>query len=239
MNNSERFIDKYNELENTVRSVYDIDNNESISEYLEKGKFRAFKSEIKYCREVRNLLQHKTKIDNQYSVIPSEQMILFIEKLITRVRDKSRCFDIAVKSNEIYCCRLDDCVKEAMIVMNEKRYSHVPIVDEGKLIGIFDENVLFNMLAKEEIVGIDNMTKFLHIKEYLNIDGRETVDFLFIDSNEYVDKLVKEFEKRFKKDRRIGLVFLTLGGKPQGKIIGIITASDIISNISRQGFFDY
>ena len=66
MNNADIFLDKYKQLEEVVKSTYKLngkDNQDSVARYLEnQNRFKAFKDEIEYCREVRNLLAHKKKL---------------------------------------------------------------------------------------------------------------------------------------------------------------------------------
>lgn len=63
MCNADIFIEKYKQLEAIIRSTYHLTTSDSVVYYLEKqNRFRAFKEEISYCREVRNLLSHREKL---------------------------------------------------------------------------------------------------------------------------------------------------------------------------------
>ena len=234
MNNTEIFIEKYNQLELVVKTTYQLSDSDSISYYLtEQKRFVSFKPQIKYCQSVRNLLHHNQKIQGKYSVIPSDEMLYFINELIDQISNRSKCYAIAIKTSQIYQCRLDDSIRKAMLEMKKFHYTHVPILDNEKVIGVFDENVLFNFLIEDEIVEIDINTKFRDIKNYLNFENREMVDFLFFKSTAYVDELIEEFEKSFRRGKRVGLVFLTSTGSKNERITGIITAWDILANIQK------
>ena len=80
MSNADIYISKYKELEATVRSVYQLSENDSISHCLKnKSEFRRFRDDISYCQEIRNILQHKTTFSGTYAVEPSDSMISFID----------------------------------------------------------------------------------------------------------------------------------------------------------------
>lgn len=85
MDNAEIFIEKYKQLEKVVRSTYNLKASDSVAYYLKsQNRFKEFKEEIDYCREVRNLLSHREKIDNDFTVKPSVGMIEFIDTLIEK-----------------------------------------------------------------------------------------------------------------------------------------------------------
>ena len=178
--NAEIYIEKYKELEEVVRAAYNLSSEDSISYYLTKqDKYKNDKDEIAYCQQIRNLIQHKKKISNVYPIEPTNETIKYISLLIDRVKNKKKCCDICVKYNEIYQQTLDGKVKNAMSVMRDKTFTCVPIIEGKKVIGVFDENALFEYIAAEEIVEIDENLTFRDIESYLSIDKREMEEFLF------------------------------------------------------------
>lgn len=63
MTNAEIFIEKYKQLEEVVRSTYNLRNSDSISFYLSNQNiYQRYRDEIRYCQEVRNLLSHKKRL---------------------------------------------------------------------------------------------------------------------------------------------------------------------------------
>ena len=68
MTNSEIFLEKYKQLEETVRSTYNLRNEDSISYYLSRqSKYKRYADDIRYCQDVRNFLSHKKKINNSFA----------------------------------------------------------------------------------------------------------------------------------------------------------------------------
>ena len=230
MTNAEIFIDKYKQLEEVVRSAYNLKNSESISYCLnEQAKFQKFRDDIKYCQEVRNLLSHKKKVSNSFAVEPSQQMITFIEGLIQKIQKRPRCSDIQVKIGQVYWQTVGGNVKETIKAMREHLYTHTPILENGTVIGVFDENSIFCYLADEEIVEISSELTFNDIKRYISLNGREMEDFLFFKPTQYVEELENKFEEYYKKGKRVGIAFLTQNGTATEKLQGIVTPWDIIS----------
>ncbi len=232
MTKTEEYIEEYKKLEEVVRSIYKIGNEDSISYYLNKqDKYRKYKEDIKYCQEVRNLLQHKSKLWDEFSVEPSRKMIQFIRILIEKVKNRLKCNDIQITRNNVFCQPINGNVKAAMKNMREKMYTHIPIIEDGRVIGVFDENSVFCYLADEGIVDIEEKLTFGEIKEYCSLEGREMEEFLFFRATSYVDELENAFEKTFRNKKRIGMVFLTANGKATEELQGILTPWDILAAI--------
>ena len=63
------------------------------------------------------------------------------------------------------------------------------MIENNRLIGTFDENSLFNYIADNEIVDVDDNLKFSDIMVYLSYTDREMEDFIFVKSTMYVEDL--------------------------------------------------
>jgi CBS domain-containing protein len=72
----------------------------------------------------------------------------------TRVRD--------IMEAKVLYARLDQSVEECMAVMTEKRVRHLPVIDQGKLIGIVSiGDLVKNIISKQKFV-IDQLVHFIH-----------------------------------------------------------------------------
>jgi hypothetical protein len=108
-------------------------------------------------------------------------------------------------------------------------YTHIPIFENGVLVGVFDENSLFNYVAENEIVDVDDDLTFADIREYLSLQGREMEEFLFVRASMYVEDLEKEIQRYFNQNKRVGIAFLTANGRENEPILGMVTPWDILS----------
>jgi len=146
------------------------------------------------------------------------------------VLNRQRCRDICIGISNVYWRKPSDSVRDAMRVMREKMYTHIPILEEGIVTGVFDENSLFTYVSgnDDEIFEIDNKLCFADISTHISMKGREMEEFEFCSMNAYVDDVTKLFEKRFSCGKRLGLVLLTNTGKRTEPLQGIITPWDVI-----------
>lgn len=109
MTNAEIFMEKYKQLEEVVRSTYNLKNGDSISYYLSnQNTYQRYRDELKYCQEVRNLLSHKKKIENEFAVEPSQQMIGFIDNLINKIKKRTKCYEIQISESNVCWKSIND-----------------------------------------------------------------------------------------------------------------------------------
>lgn len=223
MDNAQIFLDKYKVLESVAREAYNLD----INKLKEDRRFSQIKQEIDYCREIRNLLTHRPKIANRYPLDPSDAVIGFLEDLIFKIKNPKRINEVAIDISKIYSKQMGDLVMPTMSEMRKKVYTHVPILNDGKVVGVFDENSIFNYLSDKTIILIDEELTFEGIKDYLGITGRDMERFLFIERNATVDEVKDSFAAEFEKGNRVGIAFITHSGKQDEKILSMVTPWDL------------
>lgn len=230
MNATDLFLDLYKQLEETVRVTFELDDRDSISYYLSnRTEFRKYKEDIRYCQDVRNLLSHKRKINGSYAVEPSNEMINFIRNLINTIKKRQKCSDILIPFGKVFHVDEQTAVIPTVRTMRKLQYTQVPIVKNGCVTGVFDENSVFSYLAHSGSNTLADSLVFADIREFTSLDGRERQQFIFFAADRFVDELENEFERASGKGRRIGLAFITENGKREEKLLGIITPWDIIA----------
>ena len=227
-NRIDRFLDTYRKLEQYIRVTYDLNRNESPLGFLiRRPEFRSVRDELDYCREVRNLLSHAPKVNDQFGVEPSNELISLLEKTIMKVQDPPKAMSIAIPKAQIYSRKLSDCVLPAMREMNSKVYTHIPILEDDVVCGVFSENTLLSYLSNEEIVCIDSDTHFSDLSDYLPLEKHAAESFRFVSKTAFLTDISTLFEDALSQNDRIGMIFVTNSGKPNEKLLGIITVWDV------------
>ena len=178
---------------------------------------------IDFCRKFRNKLSH----DNIYGkyLNCNDDMINKLEKIIYQIKHPITAYEKSIKT--ICYANIDDNVKEYMNKMIKKNYTHIPIYDNDKLIGIFSENSLFQYLFKDEIVEISEKTTFSDILDYISLENTKEL-IKFKSKKTLYDDIVLDFMNEFKKNQKLSCIMITPNGKPGEKVVGILTAWDII-----------
>jgi len=231
MSNAEEFIDKYKVFESAVRTTYGLSSEDSVRNYLcRQPEFMRYQAEIVCCQETRNLLQHQPKIRGEYPVEPSSKLIEVLDFLTAKVLNRETCQDVCVKAKDIFSAKLNDSVKEAMVIMRAKNYTCIPIVDDSnRAIGIFSEGSVFDYLADEGIVELSDDLRFEDLKEYIDVEGRKGTLNLFVPYKYPVDKLLNRIEGAMNAKERFQVAIITNNGDKSEPMQGLVTLWDIVA----------
>lgn len=234
MSNADIYIQKYKELEQAVKAEYGLEDGDSISYYLSnKTKYKTYREDISYCQRVRNFYAHNGKIPDgvnySFAVEPNDCMIKFITDLTDKIRNREKCIDAAVKTEGVYFCKMSHSVAKAIHIMRERGITHVPILEDGRVIGMFDEYSVINCLSDAELQPVFGELRFSQIKKYVSFESRPSQGYMFIAADRRSDELKDIIDDKYAEGRRIKMAFVTQNGRSDERLLGIITPWDLIS----------
>lgn len=238
---SDKLIQLFREFENVVKQKCikmgiktDGKNvNELINELMKKDSyFKRKKDEINTIRKVRNLNSHEAGGKYKYIVYPSPEINNKLENIINEIKKTPTIYNstTCIKEKDIYCKKLDDCIYDTIKTMSERMYTHIPILENKKLIGVFSENTLFDVVKNDSRIIIDQKTKFSSIKDYLKIENHSMEEFIFVSKIKNIYDIEEMFKNYFSRNKIIGCIFITDNGKSTENILGMLTAWDVLGN---------
>ena len=224
---TEAFLDKYRELEALIRNTFRLKEKEPALPYLtRRAEFQSIQAELDYCREVRNFLSHNPKINNSYLVEPSQALISLLEETIRKIQNPLRARDIAVPREKVLCRTALDRIAPTLEQMYERGFSHVPILKNGAVWGMFSENTLLSCLVTGRGV-FDETASFEDIKAFLPLKAHKGESFRFVGERMLATDVADIFENAIAKGDKVGMVFVTRTGGKSEPLEGIITAWDV------------
>lgn len=225
----DEFLDKYKQLEENVRAAYHLESSKNpIYELKERLSSREAQA-IDYCREVRNFLQHNPKIDGAYALVPSEEMIAFLDRTIARVVGRPRVMEVAVRTEKIVGCAPSDQVRDVIAKMAESGHSTIPVLEDGKVVGMFDRDTVFLFVTANPGKALPEDALVSNMGAYTSLDNRKSEVFTFHAKASYVDEVEDAFEAHSALGHRVAMAFVTEHGKREERILGLLTAWDIIA----------
>lgn len=230
MGKTELFLEKYKALESAIALAYkgEFEGGAAVSWLERRKEFKNLSAEIKCCRETRNLLQHNVKVGGKYAVLPDDALLNLLDELRDRVENPALCKDFAVLLENVFYRELGDNVRKTMYLMKKFGYTHVPILSDGRVIGVFSEHTAFNFFLEKYEDKIDADTSFADIFELISLEKGTGEIFRFESLNTRLSEIEDIFEEGIEKNEKIKMVFLTENGRPEEKLAGIISHWDII-----------
>ena len=228
MDKAEEFLNLYKELEAAAAEEYGLKSNGSVVYTLSGMKeFKSIRSELDFCRDVRNLLSHRPKIDSSYAVEPSEEMIELLKKCINFVKNPKRSRNIMTKLEDVYCCTFKDDVPTALRAMSKCGFSFIPIVEDNILAGVLSEGAAVRYILNTPDVKVPEKFTFESIKEFVSIEALDPAEFVFVSEKKKVSDISSMFDEALTVKKRIKMVFVTETGLKSEPLEGIITAWDL------------
>jgi len=223
------FINLYNQLESLIRSSYDLPKDAGPIYWLSHSltSFRDVSANLDYIRRVRNLLSHCGLVNGDYPVTPSAGMLETLRETISKVRDIPNALRLCIETRDIYAASMSDCIRPAMREMAEKVFTHVPILEDGRVVGVFSENTLLAYMNTSNIVVISENDTFEKVRDFLPLDRHVSEKFAFVSRGTIATEVVKLFQDSLARRERVGMVFVTEHGEPDEELLGILTAWDM------------
>lgn len=230
---SEKFIALYNQFDNYMRNQLGVGRSVNHSTLLHEMSLKNkvisdYLSDLRMFAEVRNMLIHNPYKKNADPLFyPHTYVTEKYAEIIDLILHPPKALSIAIPGAKIYTATPDTLIQKIMKAMVEKNYTHVPIIEEGKMIGIFSENILLSFLVanQEGIILKDATVKDFF--DFIPLEKHMNEYFEFVSRNTLLSEVDSIFGVGVKNGKRIAVVYITEHGKSTEKILGMITPWDL------------
>lgn len=230
---SEKFLQIYNELDDYMRKKLHSEQYTDHSTLLRQmtdinSVFKDYYKDLKMFADMRNILVHNPyKGEADPIFMPNEKIIEIYENIKNLVLYPKKALSIAISRKFIYTTTLESNALEVMQIMNDKVYTHVPVMEGEEMIGVFSENTLLSYLARNKDAIILKDMKIEEFKDFIPLNNHLSEHFEFVGRNALLVEVEQVFRRGLINRKRIAVVYITESGRPQEKLLGMITAWDI------------
>lgn len=220
----EQFLQKCVEFEELVHSLYSLPEKGSAYAYFSNIKeYEEYKDDINVIRALRNTYVHNNTILNNQEGIDVKPIVYnALLEIIDQLKHPKTIESIL--SKEMVIAHLNSNVWHIMKVMKEKNITHIPVLANHKIRGVFSENTVFQVLMRYP-KKIKNL-KIKHILNYCSMEANIHEAYDFISIHTPVPLAQKRFIRQSKK--RMVMLFVTENGKADEDLLGLLTAYDFI-----------
>lgn len=225
-----KYLTEFKKLEAKLRKISKIGkDNVSFRDIVKEAKrinpvIEANEGLIEDLYGLRNVFAHADR--DKYIADVNNFAFAELSRLINLLDNPPKVGDIFKR--EIYTADLHDILKDILKEMKEKIYTHVPIYDGGKFVGILSETTILEWLC-ENIS--DCGTAYFEKKRLKDINRKylHTVinQHKFVKGETSIFEVQKMFDNAISDQERLGVVIITPSGQKNEKPIGIITAWDL------------
>jgi len=226
--NAERFITAYNNIDYSLRTIYNFKRSMSFSDVIRRSVVlnsvvRKYEEDLIDFGRLRNAIIHQG--NSKYIIAePHDDIVEKIEKLANLISEPPEAID-RIGNKEVITINSDMKIASAIELIYRTGYSNLPTYDGDKLIGILNGRKLITILGKKisEQANLEEFVKDNTVGDIIN-DMGDDYYFMLANENLTVDEAMNSFEN----NRKLLIILITKGGKDTGKPLKIISSADII-----------
>lgn len=231
---SSRLINIYNELSEYMGKLLnerDYKSHVQMLNILSKKHhmIKAYYDELRLIANLRNIIVHDSTSKYNPIAEPHKEIVDRYEYIFSRIKNPPIAIAIATKSKHLIFAKQETKVKTCIKRMHEKNISYMPIIKDDQLIGVLSGDCIFTYMRKNHTTTIHEEFTIGDLGDsiFYHIDER----FSFVSKGTPLHQIVEMFANDIQDGKRLGAVFVTQSGSKKEKILGMISAWDVIDYI--------
>ena len=229
---TDEFLDLYRRLETGAERMLGNDSRSSpVMRLSHQRGFSAYRDEMDFCREVRNLLSHEPKVDGAYAFYPSEELLAVLRGLVRMVEYPITVADRMTPTDKLITTTPKALAIPVMQRMRKENVSHIPILADGRVEGIFSVGTVFQAIL-DGAVHIDEQTTIGDFAAYLPLEQHMGQGFAFVGKTIPLTEAGAIFDGAYSRKHKIKLLLVTATGRSSERLLGVISPYDLIDKNS-------
>ncbi len=227
----DKFLEMFRVLEKLLEDKYHHRRrhfSSVVMEYINDPESEQFREELDVCREVRNLLTHSANIDGEPPITPSQPLIDSLQSIIDYIQAPPMAISVATHASKLLTTHPNQRTLGVMQKMTDRGYSHVPVIDYGKFVGIFSVSTTFSYAMDNPERGIGADSRIGDFTRWLNIENHATERFEFMARDTSITEVKNEFKAVGSDRKRLAMILITENGRQNEAILGVITPWDVM-----------
>lgn len=237
MSNNPRFLDLFNHLDESCRERYHIEDRTSSAISFLSSKLAHSSSKednelaeaLDAIRQLRNTLVHVEKVDGEELAEVNPKLLDALEKAIRYVENPPKAIDHAIPLGHLFVVGLSENLSAVLSIMMRRGFSHVPVMENNALVGVFSEEVLTAYLIQKGKLALSDDLRMKDFLAFLPLEKHANERYLYLSKDALVEDVRDEFSKsKERTGKRLAMIFFTANGKAGEPILGALVPSALI-----------
>lgn len=228
---AETFLSMYRVLEGMLGEKYPDANPKTSSVvmmYIQDPESEPVRNKLDTCREVRNLLTHNAADDGSPIVEPSQALLDSLYEIISYIEKPQSALEYATKADNILRAHPNERILDVMRRMYKNGFSHVPVIDDDRLTGVFSKSSVFRYLIEKGY--IDDDARIHEMRDSIKITGQRGCRYVYLPASATYLEARAKFENMSGRNNRLAAIFITETGDENGALLGMITPWDVMKD---------
>ena len=233
MSRNHEFLNLYKKIEDTLEARYERQGrrySSVVMEFIHSPEGERWREQMDMCREIRNLMTHTADIGGEAIVTPAAGVVEILREILEYVQKPPMALEYATKAERLLKVSLMDFALPVMKAMQKRGFSHVPVMQGERMIGVFSVSTIFSDAISGR--GVDEQTRVKDFSQLLPIENHVFEQFAFVGEQTTLPEAQAAFDRRDRK--RMAALFVTRGGAPDGVLLGMITPWNVLKEKYRK-----
>lgn len=230
---ADEFLNAYRELEEALNKKYGTDEKKfgsPIVRFISEKESKPYRENLDICREIRNFLSHHSEVGGERIIQPSEAMVKFLGEVTEFIKRPPLALEYSTLYADILKTTMSQKAQTVMKKMDRQGFSHVPVIDGGECVGVFSVSTIFTYSLTFGLTSLKDDMLISDFEEMLDFDKHSAERFRFYGKDATIFEVRNEFERKNRGSKRLAAVFITDNGSSKGRILGMLTPWDVISD---------
>ncbi len=231
MSKIDSFIQAYNKLDSFMREKLKQDHSISHAKLLSQmarhdAVFAHIETKLQAYRALRNAIVHIHNDSETPIAMPNEDVVKDYQNIVSYALTPPLALE-SLAITHIISIDWETKLKDVNELMENNGLSLIPIIQEGKMAGIFSSWFLQRFLFERNF-NLNNETPVKEMYQHLNLN--QPISFInrnfrigFMRADATLDDVVKSFHESAKNGHYYKAVYLSDTGAPGEKLHGVIT----------------
>ncbi len=226
-NLAERFIKAYNQLDYTIKILYNFKRGMPFSDCIRRAVplnsiIRKFEDELVDYSRLRNAIVHSTRDDEEIIATPKQEVVEKLEHITKLICTPPKVYD-TVCQKDVLCVEASVSVKETIGLISKSGYSNLPVYKDGEVLGVANGQKIINKIG-EVINTNEDVCSFMENTKIEEIITYDRNFFCFASK----DITINEALDLFTQNRKLLVILITPHGNYLEMPVGIVSVSDIL-----------
>lgn len=221
---STRLISAYNEIDDLLHEMADLRPQVPFTEAVRIASMHSavvnrYSDDLFAYGRLRNAIVHSAKGDRVIAE-PHLEVVEDMENILRQIKKPLPAKEVLGK-RKVISIRSDSPVTDAVRLISSYRYSNIPVIEDGRVLGILTPKDIVLAIGIKLATGedVDGLLKNSKVK-----DIARNAKFCIVDHDVTAIDAIQAFE-----DPKLRALILTTTGNSHGQVMDIITSGDLIT----------
>lgn len=233
MNEAYEFLNLYKRLEDLLEARLapgEMRRGSVVVDFMNSAAGAPYREQLNLCREIRNVMTHNADLEGEPVVLPSQAVVEHLKSVVEAVERPPLAIAYATPRAHLMTARRSDRVLELMRRMEERGFSHVPVLSKGCVEGVFSVSTVFSAAMREGAFVLDETARVSLLEPLLPPEKHLCESFRFVRDDISLSEACEAFEARgHERHKRVAALFLSADGTQRGELRAMLTPWDLIA----------